>query len=77
MRKIKEGRVHDYTSVEETSKDAPEEKETRSEYYRVSALSIYLIIGEYTWLIDSGASKHISRYKGAISNIEEKHLHAW
>ena len=42
------------------------------EYYLVYSLSISLIIGEYTWMIDGGASKHISGYKGAILNIKEK-----
>ena len=31
-----------------------------------------IIIGEETWLIDCGASKHMSRYKGALSNLKEK-----
>ena len=49
-----------------------EEKETRREYYLVSALSGSIIIGEDTWKIDSGASKHMSGYKGALSNLKEK-----
>ena len=42
------------------------------EYYLVSAFSIYLIKGEDTWLIDSGSSKNMSGYKGALSNLKEK-----
>ena len=59
-RKRKEGRVHASIVVEETSKDASEEKETRREYYIVSDFFGSTIIGEDTWLIDSGASKHMS-----------------
>ena len=62
VKKRKEGRFHASTAVEETSKeDAPKEKETRREYYLVSALFGSLITGEDTWLIDIGASKHMSR----------------
>ena len=58
MRKRKQGIIYASTILEETSKeDVPEEKETRREYYLVSALSRSLITREDTWLIDSGASK--------------------
>ena len=73
MKKRKEGRFHDSTAIEETFKgDAPEEKETRREYYLISSLSESLITREYTWLIDSDASNHTSGYKGTISNLKEK-----
>jgi len=44
------------------------------EYYLVSGLYGYIIPGEYTCLIENGASKHMSRFKGAISNIKENTL---
>ena len=60
VKKRKEGIFHASTTVEENSKeDAPEEKETRREYYLISALYGSLITEEYIWLIDSGASKHM------------------
>ena len=73
VKKRKEGIFHASTVVDENSKeDAPEEKETRREYYLVHALSGYLITGEDTWIIYSGSSNHISRFKGTISNLKEK-----
>ena len=68
-----EGKFHASTAVEELlHKITPEEKETRREYYLVSTLYGSIILGEDTWLIDNGASKHISVYKGALSNLKEK-----
>ena len=59
--------------VEETSKKyVPKEKETRMEYYLVSTLYGSLIMGEDTWMIDGGYSKHMPRFKGAISKLKEK-----
>ena len=73
VKKIKEGIFHASTIVEEYFKeDAPKEKETRREHHLISALSRSLIMREDTWMIDSGASKHMSGYKGKISNLKEK-----
>ena len=73
LKKRKEGIFHASIVVEDNSKEgAPEQKETKREYCLVFSLLGYLIIGEYTWMIDGGASKHISGYKGAILNIKEK-----
>ena len=73
VKKRKEGRFYASATVEENSKeDAPKEKETRREYYLVSVLSGSLITREDTWLIDNGASNHMSGYKGTISNLKEK-----
>ena len=37
-----------------------------------STLSGFITPGEDTWLIDSGASKHMAGKKTTLSNIEEK-----
>ena len=37
-----------------------------------SALSGSVTVGEDTWLIDSGASKHMTRKKTTLSNLEEQ-----
>ena len=67
-----EEKFHASTVIEETPKtNAPEEKETR-EYYLISTLSRYIITREYTWMIDNGASKNMSWFKGVISNLKEK-----
>jgi hypothetical protein len=38
------------------------EKENRKEYYLVYALSNLVFMGPKTWLVDSGASKHMTGY---------------
>ena len=44
------------------------------EYYLVSGLYGYIIPGEYTCLIENGASKHMSGYKSTISNLKDKNF---
>ena len=41
------------------------------EYVLFSALSGSITPGEHTWLIDSGASKHMKGTKTTLSNLEE------
>jgi hypothetical protein len=41
-------------------KSPSNERETRKEYYLVYALSSTFITGLRTWLVDSGASKHMT-----------------
>ena len=38
----------------------------------LSALSGYVTPGEDTWIIDSGASKNMTRKKQTLSRLEEK-----
>jgi hypothetical protein len=38
----------------------------------VSSLSSLVFTGPKTWLVDSGASKHITRYKEILSDFETK-----
>ena len=73
-KKKNQGRFCAYTAIEEEKyqNNAPEEKKTRREHYLVSTLSVYLIKSEDTWLIDSGAFKQVSGYKGVISDLKEK-----
>ena len=79
QRKMKKGRFHAYTIVEEESsqKNAPKEKEIRRQCYLVLALSGYIITSENTWLIENGASKNMSGNKGSISDLRRKSSHAW
>ena len=46
-------------------------EEYAEEYVLFSALSGYVIPGEGTCLIDSGASKHMTRKKKTMSKLEE------
>jgi hypothetical protein len=48
------------------------EKETRKEYYLVYALSCIVFTGLKTWLVDSGASKHVIGYKEILSYFKTK-----
>ena len=41
-------------------------------YYYLHSLAVSL--GEYTWIIDSGASKHMSGQNKNLSKIEEKNF---
>jgi hypothetical protein len=53
-------------------KSPSNEKENRKEYYLVSALSSSVFTGPKTWLIDSHASKHMTRYKEILLDFESK-----
>jgi hypothetical protein len=47
-------------------------KEEIEEYVLFSALLGYMTVGEETWLIDSGASKHMTGEKNTLSRLIEK-----
>jgi hypothetical protein len=48
------------------------EKENRKESYLVSALFISVFMGPKAWLVDSGASKHMTWYKEILLYFETK-----
>jgi hypothetical protein len=48
------------------------EKENRKAYYFVSTLSSSVSMGLKTWLVDSGASKHMTWYKEILSYFQTK-----
>jgi hypothetical protein len=50
------------------------ERENRKEYFLVSTLSSTIIIGSKTWLVDNGASKHMTGYKEILSDFKKKSL---
>ena len=59
---------------EEEEEEGPQRKQAREdakEYVLFSALSGSVTPGEDTWLIDSGASKHMTRQKKILSKLEE------
>ena len=61
--------------VEDEDEERPRKRtrdEDVEEYVLFSALSGSVTPGEDTWLIDSGASKHMTGKKTTLSNIEEK-----
>ena len=70
------GIFHAYIAIvdETTQKNASNEKETRRDYYLVSVLSGSSITSVETWVVDSGASKHMARYKSSIIDLKEKNF---
>jgi hypothetical protein len=53
-------------------KNPSNEKENRKEYYLVYVLSNLVFMGSKTWLVDSGASKHMTGYKEILSDFKTK-----
>ena len=60
----------------EEEEERPPRKQAREEdaeeYVLFSTLSASVKPGEDTWLIDSGASKHMTGQKKTLSKLEEK-----
>ena len=47
-------------------------KEIGKEYYLISALSGSISCSSETWLVDSGASRHMIGYRSALTDLTEK-----
>lgn len=49
--------------------------QTQSKYFLVSSLSSSSLANSFdSWLVDSGASKHFTSYKEALSNLVEREI---
>jgi hypothetical protein len=74
----RKGKHHAPTAEDDESKrnqkSPSNEKENRKEYYLVSSLSSSVFTGMKTWLVDSGASKHMTGYKEILSYFETKYF---
>jgi hypothetical protein len=72
----RKGKHHASTAEDNESKrkqkSPPNESENRKEYYIVFALSSSVFTGPKTWLVDSGASKHMTVYKEILSDFKTK-----
>jgi hypothetical protein len=55
---------------------ATKEKEPHKEYYLISALSNTITKSEEIWLIDSGASRHMTGFKQNLANYQDKKFKA-
>ena len=70
----KKGKHHASTAEDDESKRNQKspynEKENRKEYYLVSSLSSSVFTGPKTWLVYSGASKHMTWYKDILLDFE-------
>ena len=60
------------TVQEENPSGSPPKQEKRKEYYLVSALTGSVITSQDTWLVDSGASTHMTRYRKVLSDFRKK-----
>jgi hypothetical protein len=74
----RKGKHHASTAEDDESKrnqrSPSNEKENIKEYYLVSALSSLVFTRSKTWLVDSGASKHMTWYKEILSDSETKYF---
>ena len=61
--------------VEEGHHHKKQRNENRTEFFFISALSGTIPTTSDTWLIDSGASKHMTGYKENLSEVVEKESH--
>ena len=70
------GRNHAYNATEygTTQKNASEENETRREYYLFLSISGSITRNVETWLVENVASKHMTGYKCAITNMNAKNF---
>jgi hypothetical protein len=72
----RKGKHHASTAEDDESKrnqkSPSNEKENRKEYYLFFALSSSVSTGPKTWLVDNGASKHMTGYKDILSDFETK-----
>jgi len=77
-KKRQKGKYHASTAIEEEepqrkqTKAATKDQDERREYYLVSTLSGSISNSLDSWLIDSGASKHIIGFKQALLDYKDK-----
>lgn len=71
------GKHHASAAAEEEelrrrTRESSSDQERREEYYLVSTLSGSFTNSKDSWLVDSGASRHMTGYKGVLLNFKEK-----
>ena len=54
------------------SAKSSKEDESRREYYLISALSRSIANSANSWLVDSGASRHMTRFRDALTSHRKK-----
>ena len=65
-------RHHAHAAEDDELVQKGREKESKEEYTLSSALTGTVTHGSDTWLIDSGASRHMTENKGVILNLIQK-----
>jgi hypothetical protein len=68
----KRNHVHTTENYETPKKVAKEDESSDEEYVLISALTGTFTHGSDIWLVDSGASKHVTGYKDSLSNLTHK-----
>lgn len=63
------------TEDEEPAQKKERNNDSDDEYVLISALTGMITHGNDTWLVDSGASKHMTSYKDYLSDLVEKESH--
>ena len=59
-------------SDQEDEEKAKKDEDSSEEYVLLSALTRSVLPGNDTWLVDSGASKHMTGYKDSLSCLVQK-----
>ena len=59
-------------SDQEVEEEAKKDEESSEEYVLISSLTGSFSPGNDTWLVDSGASKHMTGYKDSLSCLVQK-----
>jgi hypothetical protein len=73
VRKGKYKRHHAHaTEDDEHDHEKTKEEDLSEEYVLISTLTCKVTHGSDTWLIDSGASKHMTGYKESLSDLVQK-----
>ena len=76
---IKKGRNQRHHANAAKDEEPIQKKERNNdsgdEYTLISALTCTVTHGNDTWLVDSGASKHMTGYKDYLSALVEKESH--
>ena len=54
------------------SKKVVKEESSEEEYVLISALTDFTTPGNDTWLVDSGASKHMTSFQDSLTNLVKK-----
>lgn len=60
--------------MHQRKKTKENEHDSQKEYFFISALTGTITTNSDTWLIDSGASKHMTGYRKALTDLTEKEL---
>ena len=71
MNKKKSHHAHTPEDDEPTSKRTREDSSSDEEYVLISYLTSTITHGNNDWLVDNGASKHMTGYKESFINLSE------